>query len=907
MASTVCPQLSRWPVAAHGAAHRDPFVRLIRLSLSLALLLFLQACRIIQTVPEGGQIVSASGAYDCSAGHTCIIEVQGDTFTETFTAVPDPGYRFLGWKQGLCVGSTAPCELLDVPPSLTLLEVDAVLEPRFEIDVLDLLPASTRGVFQIYPNQTGAMSTDVSGVQWKPAPLQLIQKYSAGMSVASAAQRIVLAQLTDAPNTYLLLARLGDGQVSDLLAEVGVRPAGTLRGFPRWNIEKTGLQLVRLDAVTLGLGKASTLRQAVDVYTGRKNGIQLGPLGEYTAGLTVDFPNSLVYGLPALYGAIAAPGSGATSLTQARAVSASFGIDAGEMQGVMAFHTPNAAGYVDELQAQLQGLPAPSAFAVPDLVAIDLAGLSAADDLRPLLKTLFVDMDAIDYTDAVVEGGNAPWLNFDVGGDPAAIFINFEFVDSTKVAAFEAAHLPAGFQLAPFRMLESDPPRFMMVLNIYQSSGGLVSGARAEWSVFVEDPDTGVPRFLVVDARAESISADSVNLLTLGEPVSYEESGGALNAYVGIEDPSTQIETTYFATSIPWPQTPAVTEAFDRVFMTANDFVFWGNAVADRVLYNSTAVNRDAIRIEAGAFTLTDNTPWAAFLKPQPLLAAVYQTNQEIVISPWWNLDAPYLDVTPEFLAELIQFKNGFYPGTVQNIASAAIRGEAVALTATTTNETVPTAHYHFPLLDPVGLLMSAVGPGAHTPVAVELFADEDADFYLSLAVFKREDDPCGVRAQWYTYVLGADGYPNTLVLDSVASDACLDPHILLSPATEVTQSEQYGEIRTRVATPFVDFEAKVTLALADTELAGLNWLEAGEWVCSLNNVCDKVFYDSALLTAPVARADQVATEVLALHTPWDGFIDAGAARAGVRDNPSLQVFNPWRNLRPFAAPDPAP
>jgi hypothetical protein len=79
------------------------------------------------------------------------------------------------------------------------------------------------------------------------------------------------------------------------------------------------------------------------------------------------------------------------------------------------------------------------------------------------------------------------------------------------------------------------------------------------------------------------------------------------------------------------------------------------------------------------------------------------------------------------------------------------------------------------------------------------------------------------------------------------------------------------------------------------------------ETVCSLQGICDELYYDGALVTVPGQRADEVATVVTTIETPWDSYITTAAARAGVRQNAALQAINSWRNLRSFAAPNPAP
>ena len=81
-----------------------------------ALICFLVAgCRIRIVVPEGGKVISESGSYECLSGEVCKIDVSDIYFNETFVAVPDPHYTFIGWKQkekALCGGSEEPCHLI---------------------------------------------------------------------------------------------------------------------------------------------------------------------------------------------------------------------------------------------------------------------------------------------------------------------------------------------------------------------------------------------------------------------------------------------------------------------------------------------------------------------------------------------------------------------------------------------------------------------------------------------------------------------------------------------------------------------------------------------------------------------------------------------------------------------------
>jgi hypothetical protein len=209
-------------------------------------------------------------------------------------------------------------------------------------------------------------------------------------------------------------------------------------------------------------------------------------------------------------------------------------------------------------------------------------------------------------------------LAYNVGVNPSSLYINFEFRNREQRENFTADHLPPGFTLTPIRLLETDVPRYLLELNFYHSPGGLVVGARAEWSVFVKDPDDGQPRFLLIQTAAEGFSADPVNLLTLPQSVSYALDSDTITSYVGVVNETTGEETTYFSSSVRWPQLPERHLSFGREFAAANDHVFWGNAVADGALFNATAHNRSAISIPRSDVSFVDNSPWSEYVKAEP-------------------------------------------------------------------------------------------------------------------------------------------------------------------------------------------------------------------------------------------------------------------------------------------------
>mgnify|MGYP001825657341 FL=1 len=148
-----------------------------RSCLILLLVMILPACRVELYVPANGTVATDSGAIFCEGSETCIIEVSDANFDETYTAYPDSGYQFIGWKQkpgALCGKSLMPCHLstsgFDQHDALmALLESDRVfyLEPGFlESDYIRRHQAGDVAVFEgtleVFTSGGEALSSSVS-------------------------------------------------------------------------------------------------------------------------------------------------------------------------------------------------------------------------------------------------------------------------------------------------------------------------------------------------------------------------------------------------------------------------------------------------------------------------------------------------------------------------------------------------------------------------------------------------------------------------------------------------------------------------------------------------------------------------------------------------------------------------
>ncbi|MDP2291511.1 MAG: hypothetical protein Q8M22_10000, partial [Actinomycetota bacterium] len=530
---------------------------------------------------------------------------------------------------------------------------------------------------------------------------------------------------------------------------------------------------------------------------------------------------------------------------------------------------------------------------------------------RNTFKKLFVGMEAYDYAEDVFDPGNAAWFDFLVKSElddsqpsPGSVYIRWEFRDQAAIEAFEANELPAGFRLAPTRFLESDPAEggYFLALNLYNGGGGMiVGGARAEWDVFVHppagaDPDAGTrPRFMVVDVAAEEVSANAGDLLTPAEPVSHQIVDGVVTSSVRRIDGDQEVPV--FESTFPVPD-PARNEVarFTREMAIGNDYIYWAHGVSDRVLYNATTFNHDAYLVDPSQITFADNSRWAQYLKPTVTDAAYYVNSLEYVASPMANLDSDHLDITPEWLAELVGFKNnGHQVGLMRRAVELLFRGETGALVPFRVSNETPSTYYHFEITDPEAFEAALDLPPGHRLAPTRLLEGGDEGYFLTLSIYEVDDAIEGTRAEWSVYTDDGDGRPNMMVVDLMTEDVATDPVSILNLPSVVDHELVDGVLSTRLSSAAITFEASFETAGTTEQELSMDWIEAGDIICHLNGICDNYFYDAETLDVPVHLPAEVSVD--AFSSPWSEFVSASPSVVFYRDNAQEYVVKRWYNL----------
>ena len=749
-----------------------------------------------------------------------------------------------------------------------------------------------------------------------------IDSASAGLDPAEDFNNFVLAYLLAPEPSLLLLADSKENQIRTLFESRDIEQLEDYRGTTLYLSSHGSRTVAMLSDGALCIGEESAVKRVID---GIRDGGDGGADSRLTAALARESEHAPIT-FAMTMAASDDPGEpepGVSTIEQAQMLAGGVSITAGRLQGAVRFHLAGARSFVSRFNELAEndygaGLSAPDDGTLEVQLAADLR----VHFNRFLLKQLSYGLEAIAYADATGVDANMPWLAFNVAASPHSIFINYTFSSETQREAFEREVLPAGFRLTPMSIVSGEPPTYYLVLNIYGSSGGLVEGARAEWSVFVEDPVSGVPRFMVVEAVAASIAADPVNLLTAPENVQHVVRGGVVTSSVKRpqEDGG---KLLYFSSAFPEPAPGEQTVQLSPQFAVANDYIYWSNGVADRGIYNGSVYARPVTLIDPMTFSVEDNSRWATYLNETPRHVLSYQNALEIIISPWVNLSSDDLDVTDSHREALVEFSNNFYPMTAQGQALAAFNGTGDLTRPRVEATETPSIYFHFLLLDPQGLQDAVSGSTPYKLAPIALADGNVPQHYVTLQVYALQDDACGLAADWVTYVeraatglpatglpatglpatgVPATGMPATLHLARYSSRVCLDADTLFRPPARVELDVQGSRHYLVVESINSQFAASIDSDLGADVLPGVDWVTAADDQCSVGGFCGRSFYDGDSLVASLREVDPSAADISTMHTPWDEFIDSQPVSVMLRGQPRLLVTLPWTNVQPLTS-----
>jgi hypothetical protein len=229
----------------------------------------------------------------------------------------------------------------------------------------------------------------------------------------------------------------------------------------------------------------------------------------------------------------------------------------------------------------------------------------------------------------IVLGRAKPLVRFKVEATPPSIYFNFELKPEWVERLEDELGLP--HPLAEVRCLEGEEPFYCITLNVYRVSG-LANGMRAEWSLYIREPSSGKPRYVIVEARADAGSMDPMVIISRAGEVRHEGTEEAISSEVVCEDGGR------FRSVCRKPDAGRPVRAAPE-WIEANDYIYWLNGICDRTFYDAGLANARVVQLDPASVEIHDGTRWGDMVEPTPRHVLVFQEAIEFAMSPWWNVD----------------------------------------------------------------------------------------------------------------------------------------------------------------------------------------------------------------------------------------------------------------------------
>jgi hypothetical protein len=125
---------------------------------------------------------------------------------------------------------------------------------------------------------------------------------------------------------------------------------------------------------------------------------------------------------------------------------------------------------------------------------------------------------------------------------------------------------------------------------------------------------------------------DPVAVITKASRVEHACHNGVVTTTVG--EPGAD-----FVATVTLPVDDGAVVAPAPEFITANDYIYWGNGICDRTFYDRGLAFPNQRVLPASVAVIADATPWSQLVEPVPAHIVMFRDAIEFVVSPWENID----------------------------------------------------------------------------------------------------------------------------------------------------------------------------------------------------------------------------------------------------------------------------
>jgi hypothetical protein len=176
----------------------------------------------------------------------------------------------------------------------------------------------------------------------------------------------------------------------------------------------------------------------------------------------------------------------------------------------------------------------------------------------------------------------------------------------------------------------------------------------------------------------------------------------------------------------------------------------------------------------------------------------------------------------------------------------------------------------------------------------------EEADYLLTLNVYRVSGVTNGVRAEFSTYIADEAGIPRYMVVEARDHNGSMDPINILTRPSLVQQKRDSDAMVTVVESDDKAlFKASARQAVFDAapyiRIHG-EWMEANDFIYWRNGVRDRCYYEAGMANPRVRALNPASVEITDV-THWAEYLEPMPKHVLVYESTMHFVIVPWENL----------
>lgn len=182
----------------------------------------------------------------------------------------------------------------------------------------------------------------------------------------------------------------------------------------------------------------------------------------------------------------------------------------------------------------------------------------------------------------------------------------------------------------------------------------------------------------------------------------------------------------------------------------------------------------------------------------------------------------------------------------------------------------------------------------------IRCLEDEEADYLLTLNVYRVSGITNGIRAEFSTYISDEAGIPRYMVVEARDHSGSMDPINVMTKPSLVRQEKSADALESEVASDNgAIFRARAEQAVFDAApYAAIHgeWMEANDFIYWRNGIRDRCYYDAGMAYPRVKMLDPTSVDIEDA-THWAEFLEPQPKHVLVYENAMHFVIVPWENL----------